>query len=236
MKLRLKLAAIIASLMLPFTGVPIVVLAHAEESTTTTTTTETETEEETEKTPEEKAAAAAKLKERIEAHKAALKAKISAAEQVRIKARCKVAQGSIKSVEARFKVGFPKRTKAYENLQDHLTKLIAKLKERGVDTTTLEQQQATLKDMVEDFKAHIDDFKQEVSDLREMDCESDPEGFKAALEAARATHKSLVDEINAIKAYIKDTIRPTLAKLREEVKAKQESTDTTKPETSEGGQ
>jgi hypothetical protein len=46
--------------------------------------------------------------------------------------------------------------------------------------------------------------------MNAVDCVADPVGFKAALEAARTSQATVLKDIKAIRAYVNDTIKPTL--------------------------
>ena len=178
--------------------------------TTTTTTT---------KTAEEIAAAKA-LAERLAKHKTELKTKLSTAEKVRLQAKCKAAQGLVSSLSGRIKGIETSRGQVYKNIVDRLTSLSEKLKNKGVDTTELNADIATLQGKIDTFNTDLATYKQDVSDLAAMDCKADPDGFKAALEAARAAKQKVHDDGLAIRSYVNDTIKPLLKNIRAELEPK----------------
>lgn len=214
MKNRIKIT-IAAALCLPLPAfVPVVV--HAQEPDNTTTISNGSTIDKT------------GLKERLAKHKAELKTKLGAAEESRLKLKCKTGQVSVKNLSGRIKGLETSRDNVYTNLVNRLTKAAEKLKGRGLDTATLESQIATLQTKIETFKTDLAAYKQTVSDLGEMDCVSDPAGFKASLEAARSARLKLAADSAAIKTFVKEDIKPTLVTLRTQlgtVEDKQESTE-----------
>lgn len=169
------------------------------------TTTQTTNNTETTKTP---------LESRLEARKAALKIKLTTVEQKRLESRCKGAQGLVKSLQAKINGTETSRTEVYSNLVDRLTKLQSKLDQKGADTAELKTEITTLQTKINTFKTDLATYKQSVADLVDMNCTTDPTGFKASLEEARTNLKKVHDDGLAIRSYVNDTIKPTLVKIR----------------------
>lgn len=182
--------------------------------TTTNTTTKSEAELKAERDA------------RIEKFKTDLKTKLTAAKQTRLKARCKAAQGVITAFGTKVKANVPNRVRAYENALNHLDKFIDKAKTASLDTTTLESQQTVLKQKIDAYKADLDEFQQAIGDLKDVDCVADPTGFQAALEAARTMRQGLIDQVNDIAKYVKETIKPTLVSLRTQLEAQTDNSST----------
>ncbi len=180
------------------------------ETTTTTTTTDTT---ETQTTTEDKTA----FNARVEQHKAEMKIKLTTAEKTRILAKCKASQGLINSVKGRINGIETSRTEVYKNIIDRLTDLSTKLKNKGADTTALDADITNLKTQITTFNTDLTAYKQDVSDLVAIDCKTDPDGFKASLEAARAALVKVNKDGLAIKAYLSDTIKPLLKTIRDQL-------------------
>lgn len=213
MKQRIKLMAGIA-LALP---VLVFGVVAAETTTTTTnddTTTQTTTDDKTE------------LSDRIAKRKAALKIKLTNLEKARLKLKCvAAAQGPVKRLSGRINGLETSRNEVYTNLVNRLTKLSDQIKTKGLDTTTLDGQVTTLKGMIDTFKSDLETYKTAVSDLTNMDCTSDPDGFKASLEDARAARAKLAKDSSDIKTYLNDTIKPTLVALRNQLETKETTSE-----------
>jgi chromosome segregation ATPase len=152
--------------------------------------------------------------ERITTLKAQLKVKLTTSEKTRIVAKCVASQGVVGNINGKVKSAENSRTEAYKNLVDRLTNLSAKLKAGGMDTTTLNEDIATLQTKIDTFNTDLTAFKQAITDLSTMSCKTDPEGFKAALETARTALQKVAADAAAIRSYVTDTIKPLLATIR----------------------
>lgn len=217
MKNRIKIIYATMLCLPTLAFMPAVVYA-VEVNDTDTTSNETKTENELKTT----------LQERLAKRKTDLKTKLAGAEEARLKLKCKAGQVPVKNLSGRIKGLETSRDKVYANLINKLTNVSEKLKERELDTATLDTQIAMLKTKIETFRTDIAIYKQAVSDLGEMDCVSDPAGFKASLETARSARGKLAIDAAAIKTFVKENIKPTLVTLRTQLGAldgNQESTE-----------
>ncbi|MBI1857216.1 hypothetical protein HY003_00230 [Candidatus Saccharibacteria bacterium] len=200
MKKRIKLVLETTFMMSILTLVPVVSQAHALTNMDTAS----------DQTAESKTVLADRIKER----KAELKIKLTTLEQSRLKSKCKNGQVSVNNLSGRIQGLQTSRNNIYDNLTNQLTKLVTKLKDHNVDTTTLDPQITTLKGMITTFKTDMAAYKETVADLGTMDCAADPTGFKASLETARVSRAKLAKDAADIKTYINGTIKPTLVQIR----------------------
>lgn len=157
------------------------------------------------------------LANRIAEHKELIKTKISNAKKLRIQSKCKAAQGKVSSVEGRIKGLETSRAQVYKNIINRLTKLSEKLKAKEVDTTELNADIVVLQEKMTKLNTDLAEFKQIVGDLAAMDCATDPDGFNAALEAARTARQQVHQDGLDVRAYINDTIKPLLKTIREQL-------------------
>jgi chromosome segregation ATPase len=157
------------------------------------------------------------ITDRIAERKAALKTKLSTAEKTRITTKCKASQGNLSSVKGKLQGIETSRGEVYKNIQTRLTDLSTKLKNKGVDTTALDADIATLKTKIDTFNTDLTAYKQAVSDLATMDCATDPDGFKASLETARTALKKVGEDAKAVRSYLNDTVKPLLKTIRAEL-------------------
>lgn len=199
-------------LALPVLSIAVV---RAQETTQTTNTTTTKPETSPEPTPAEAEA----LAERVAKRKAELKTRLTSAQKLRLQNKCKAAQGLVSSVRGRIKGLETSRGQVYGNILDRLTGLSEKLKNKGANTDELNADINTLQEKINTFNADLATYKQAVSDLADMDCKTDPDGFKASLEAARAALQKVKDDGLAIRGYLNDTIKPLLKTIRAELEA-----------------
>lgn len=170
---------------------------------------------------------------RMDKLKTKFKVKLGETEKRQLKLRCRPAQSVVAKLNTRFGNSVTKRTQAYTELSANLDKLIAKLKAKGVNTTTLEQQKTELDNKISSYKTDLAAYQQSLTDLKNTDCVTDPDAFKAALEAARAAHETLVNDAVGIKTYLLNTIKPSLQSIRKELES-QAGTDSSDNNTSEG--
>lgn len=189
-------------------------------TSTQPTTTTTSTEQTTEAGDDAKSIA-----NRVAERKTELKTKLSALEKTRVKTKCKASQGLLSSEKGRIKGVETSRSEVYKNLLSRLTDLSDRLKAKGADTTALNADITALKGKVDTFNTDLAAYKQAVSDLAAMDCATDPDGFKASLEAARAALKKVNTDGAAIRTYLSDTIKPLLKTIRTELEKTETTTD-----------
>ncbi len=166
------------------------------------------------------------MQQRVDRHKAAAKIRLATGEKIRIQGRCKAAQGKVGEVKGRLPNVQMRRDRAYANLVSHLESLTAKVKAKGVDTTTLETQITELKAKITTFQTDMAKYQEAAGDLAAMDCAADPEAFKASLEAARTLRAQLFTDAKAIRAYVADSIKPTLKTIRQQLETAAANTDT----------
>ncbi len=152
--------------------------------------------------------------DRITKLKDELNVRLSTLEETHIKSACLPAQARVAHLNTKFGTSVTKRTQAYTEIQKNLDNLVAKLKAKNVDTTTLEQEITTLKTKIATYATDLATYKQAISDLKNVDCKADPTGFQAALDAARAAHLTLIDDTTTIKTYVSETIKPTLKLIK----------------------
>lgn len=185
-------------------------ISAMEDSTTSVTA------EEQQKVQEDTKAAdyQALLKERLAKNKEVAQTSLTKAQQARIKSKCKSAQGKITSINANIKSFRTARIEVYDKVVVKLSALSTRLKDAGADTTELDKQIAELQTLVDSFKTNATELNQAAADLANMDCTADPGAFRAALEVMRTKRKSVADDSAAIRAYITDTIKPTLQTIR----------------------
>lgn len=159
---------------------------------------------------------------RLDANKTRLETKLSASEERRLKSTCKAGQViSARLVENLNKIQ-ENRLNAYTKVSEKLTSIIEKLKLAEIDTTALEESLVSFNAQSSSFLDKITEYKATISDLSEMDCESDPTAFKATLETAKEQRVALVSSSQALRMYIKDTIKPILVEIRTSLSAKAE--------------
>lgn len=174
--------------------------------------------------------------ERVKARKEKLERRLTQFEQNIVKTRCSAVTGAVNAAQARTKSFEAKRTQVYSRLATRLEELSPKLQAAGADTTAYDDQVAELRTKVEAFDTEIATLTQAITDLKEMDCEADPEGFVATIKAAVTQRQTVIEKGREIRAYLKDTLRPTFTEIRSQLNAGDEENpeqETTNQETTE---
>lgn len=154
------------------------------------------------------------LKVRINERKAAIKTKLTNAEIQKLVSKCSPSQVKINTfIEGRFKNDTPYQAK-YEAYIKRLENVSAKLKQNNIDTTEIDAQIVVLKQKYETFKTAVASFKVAVTDAKAIDCKTDPTGFKASLEDARAKAAVVKQANKDLETYARTTVKATLEKIK----------------------
>lgn len=177
-----------------------------------------------------------KRQKRIDDIKKELHLSLTENEKEHLKTKCKPAQSIVAKTHTRFGNSVTTRTQAYTELTKILNNLKTKLKDKGVDTAELEAEITELSTKITTYSTDLAAYKQKLSDLKSLDCQADPTAFEAALTDARTARDKLITDIKAIRTYVKDTIKPTLQKIRTSLESSSDtttesSTDTNKETT-----
>lgn len=207
-----------------------VVFGQTNPETTTTNTTQTTQTTQTEEVPETPVQKTER-DARIKALKEQQKIRLSTTEKKKIQDKCQAAQGKVSDVGGRINGVETSRTKVHANLLARMESLVEKLKTKNLDTTQLETSIAELEAKITTFNTSLATYKQSISDLRLLDCKTDSEGFKAALQTARTNLEKVRTDAKAIHAYLNDTIKPLLKTIRAQVSGEPTPEPTSEPAT-----
>ena len=155
-----------------------------------------------------------KREARIKEAKEKMTVKITAAEEKKIANVCKSSQTKIEKLQTNIDNIVANRQEKYTKISTKLTDITAKLVAAGADTTELEAAIDGMEAKVLEVNTAIEAYNTSLSDLAFMDCESDPSGFKAALQLARSQRTDAVLMTGTVKTYVNETIKPVLQSLR----------------------
>ena len=156
-------------------------------------------------------------KQRIEKRKVELKTKLTNLQQTRIKQRCKPAQGLITGATAKLNLVEKNRSEKYTALLQKLNEAETKLAKEGVNTTDLKTQIAVLQTKVDTFKTDLTAYKQSITDTKEIDCTTDPVGFKASLESSRALLAKLKVDATEIRTHLTTKVKPAIVAAKSQL-------------------
>ncbi len=157
--------------------------------------------------------------QRVAAYKADLVEDIKKGEQDKIKLRCSVAQANAKTLATRLAGVQKARNTAYDKILGDLNVLLGRLENQAYETTALKENIDALQAKVDAFKVGMNNYYLAVNDLATIDCMNDPVAFAATLQAARKAHQAVQPQIADIRAYITNTVKPTLVQVRDQIAA-----------------
>jgi hypothetical protein len=103
-----------------------------------------------------------------------------------------------------------KRTQVYGSIDAKLWIVTGQLKLAKQDTFQLEKQRLTLLDKTNNFQTLATNYKQTLDDSLVINCQADPNGFKALVDTARIYHDQLRAQSTDSHDYIVNTIKPGL--------------------------
>lgn len=155
--------------------------------------------------------------QRVTAYKAALGREVSEAEKTRMKLRCGVAQGNAKTLATRLATVQKNRNAAYDSITKNLNTLLTNLDKQAFETTALKENMVSLQAKIDSFKTNMNNYYLAVNDMATVDCANDPLAFIAALTAARKAHDAVQPQLADIRAYITNTVKPTLVQIRSQI-------------------
>lgn len=162
------------------------------------------------------------IQSRIKARKEKSQRRLSQLESRIVKPKCQTASTLIKQSQPRVNNFASQRTRLYSQTVDRLRSFSPKLKSANLDTATYDSQIARLQTKFDSFSSEVSAFKQAVDDLVAMDCSTDPEGFVITLLDAKARRLAVIEKGKDFRAYIKDTIKPTLVSFRSQLNTQTE--------------
>ena len=152
--------------------------------------------------------------DRIEQYKQEVSDRLSAAEQRRISGVCGAAQTRIDRLQDGIDRVIDNRQRTYGSLTDKLALLSDRLELAGLDTVQLD---TYISQVQLDAKAVVSlatEHKQVLADITAMDCESDVDGFQAALTIARTNKADIKLLSQELTSYIQETVRSELESLK----------------------
>lgn len=150
------------------------------------------------------------LAQRVEENKAKQTTKLTAQQEANLKTKCTLAQTKSTVLAKKVTDNDVVRGKAYKKISASLETLTAKLEAADYDATTLEDQQTMLAGLIKTYQTDTAAYKQFLADINEIECVTDPAGYKATLEAARLQRAVVNKDAVAIRTYINDTVKPAL--------------------------
>jgi len=161
------------------------------------------------------------LQQRVQNYKKQLEREIKKGEQDEIILSCAVAKENLAILSTRLESVQKKRSRAYADMLSRLQKVYERLEEQAFETSKLKTNLDELNAKIASYNAEMKSLIRTVDDMEQIDCKNDPVAFVAALEYARNSHRDIITLVDDIREYITNTIKPTMAQIREQVEAGQ---------------
>ena len=158
-----------------------------------------------------------KVQDKVNEYKENFREFISEAEKTRIAGVCRAAQTKVSTVQTRVNEAITNRQSAYADIDSRLNTLIQKLSLTAVDTAALETNLRELNSRTSEVIASLDVYSEAVGVLADMDCESDPEAFKATLEQARSYRQTVANNSKSVRDFVTDSLKPLLESIKAEL-------------------
>lgn len=194
----------------------------AQDATTAQTTQANQTDsaddsKKPEDSPEDAATETKNRSKRIDEYKKQAAQKLTQAQQKKVTSVCKTSQEKVSSVHGRLQSAVEKRKNYYATVTGKLEELSVKLEAASIDVTELKAAMTEIDAKATAISQAATDYETALTDLSAMDCVSDPAGFKAALTVAREKRTTLQTQVQALREYMKTTVKDLLKTLREQV-------------------
>lgn len=138
----------------------------------------------------------------------------------RLLTTCVAAQIKLRVIQKDDVAMFAKRTRVYGAIDSKLWIVTGQLKLANQDTFQLQKQHQDLVGKIGNFQTIATDYRQALDDTVVMNCQADPNGFKALLDTTRIYYTQLHAQSTATQAQILNTIKPTLKTHINDLQAK----------------
>lgn len=155
-------------------------------------------------------------------------------QEARAQKRCEVVSELINKRVEIFKKTKTNHQENYDKLLSRLNEVSTKLNEKGLDTTNLNSDIATLTTMVSEYKTKYDSFVTQLEQIQEVVCGENATTYKDTLEQT----KTMLQELRQLRIKIREfyltEVREDLKLLRQQAEqasdqeTEQQSTDTSK--------
>jgi hypothetical protein len=161
-------------------------------------------------TPPAPAAAGSTLEQRIAQRKAERGTALSTIDQKRVISTCRAAQTKIRAVQTAEVSMLDNRSQVYGAIDAKLWIVTGQLKLAKQDTFQLEKQRLILLDKSNNFQTVATNYKQALDDSLLINCQADPNGFKALVDTARIYNDQLRTQSADSHNFVVNTVKSTL--------------------------
>ncbi|MEI7891299.1 MAG: hypothetical protein WCI36_05035 [bacterium] len=151
--------------------------------------------------------------------------------------KCQAIEAKIANRVTRYQENNQMQKGVFANMQARLSRLLARLKAAGADTTQLEADIATLQTKIDKLTADQASFMATLGETQAFVCGKSEGEFKGKLEEARKVPELIKQDRQDIKNFFETTIKADLKAIRATLAAQKEvATPTTTPSSTESVQ
>jgi hypothetical protein len=162
-------------------------------------------------TPPSPAPAGSTLEQRTAQRKTERGTALSNNDQQRLVSTCRSAQTKIRTIQTAEVPMLDNRSQVYGSIDAKLWIVTGQLKLAKQDTFQLEKLRLALLAKSDNFQTAATNYKQALDDSLVINCQADPNGFKALLDTARIYNDQLRTQSADSHDYVVNTIKPALS-------------------------
>lgn len=137
--------------------------------------------------------------------------------------RCARIQERVQNRTARFDGGKEKHMAVYKNLKNRLIKFVEKLSAQGYDTSKLKEDLKVLDEKIAQFAKDYAAHTAKLNESKTLTCGHSEGEFRGTLVDARSLLKTVHQDAQDIRTYVRTVIHKDLQDIREQKKNKSES-------------
>jgi chromosome segregation ATPase len=144
-----------------------------------------------------------------------LKTDLDQSQIERLKARCSTAQKRIAKLEEKAKAHGDNQDTRLISVIEKISALGSKLKDSGQDVTALERDIDSLQKQKSKLGMAYQGYLTALADAKNVDCESNPEGFRTSVDDAKEKFRELKKIRTELRNYLVNDLKPTFIELIE---------------------
>jgi DNA repair exonuclease SbcCD ATPase subunit len=148
---------------------------------------------------------AATIKQRIEVRQEG-NAQIKVQQRIQV---CDSSDTKLDQTIIRYNTNGQRKKTQYQQVSARLKSVVERLKSAGVDTSQLELMIPELDQKIAEFNTDIDALVSQLHEVKELPCD-ESETFQLEINSTRAQQQLIRSDIEDIKTYYRDTVRPAI--------------------------
>lgn len=126
----------------------------------------------------------------------------------------KAIQGRVTSAKARITA----RETFVANRKTQLSNLIKRLQDRGANVTKLQSDQVQFASLLDKWLSDYKIYVQDLENAQNISCGSARAQFRQALDTAKKQHQLVLQDRQAFKDFVKNSLRPDIKAVRNTIK------------------